>query len=163
MIFISAQYLVFYGGLQLQKQSFRAALLLKESANTKSLEIKTDQLYKDTKTFQWREHNKELIIENKFYEVLAVFQSAETAVITLIEDEKENELLQTYFQNSESHKKLSNVLQALLCLIFYPPQELNFMPDTKLYSQLTFCYLYKKSTDFRCFLIKPPTVNLPFA
>jgi len=160
MVFISGHHLVFISGVQSQKSLFRKNLLENNSSKIKTLSIATDQLFKDTKSIEWIENNKEIILKGRYHEVLGMRRTAKETLIFLIEDDAENKLFDEYYQNTAQHKSLTHLLQLFLSLHFTSPDQTSVPTVQGQAVDRIISDIQAIIHTYYPELIKPPTVNL---
>lgn len=121
ILFVSARYLVFVSLIKLQKSEFRKTILAQENKNIQQLKISAGDLYKDRNGIEWKEHNKEVVINAKFYEVISVLRNGDFCLVSIIEDEMENSLFMQFFATNDSTDDLNDCLGLLFELNFDIP------------------------------------------
>ena len=104
MLFTGSRYLVFRSVVNMQKKEFRQQILQQEHKTIKQLSVNPGELYRDGKGLEWKENNKELVINDVYHEVLSVKRCGDLFIVSIIEDTEENELFKKYFHKA-GHKK----------------------------------------------------------
>ena len=142
---ITARFAVFSGYLHTQKIELRKTSLLQKNVQVKKLTFSEQELFVDLGPYQWKEHNKELVIEGCYHEVISVQKTDKGFVVAVIEDKTENEVLKHFFKNNKAAQETANSLLQLLQVQYPAPSTLVFKtPSIKIYnyqqaSQPTLC------------------------
>lgn len=101
--------------IKCQKTNFRNELICKGSSSLEEIEISTTDLYKNKKGVEWHENNKEIIINETFFEVIKVISKKDITVLQVVKDEKENKLFASYFNNKLINKDFLVQLIKIMC------------------------------------------------
>ena len=125
LVFTSVSYLIFNQVLQFQKEEFRVTSLRLADRNTKQIRIPSSSLYQNDGNLQWAEDNRELIIQNVYYEVISVTLTGDTCIINAIEDEEENRSYTDFFALLKSNQKLAHFLLLISQFQFRLPNSLS--------------------------------------
>lgn len=156
ILLIAGRHAFFMSYMKSQKTLFRAANFKNNLKQTKTVEIALADLFKDKNGLVWKEHRKELVIEGKYHEVVFIQKKKNKVLVFIIEDEKENQLFETFFS---LHKSKTNFFVDLIKIL----GQLTFLKQTT--DQLHFTVSYFKKTvqnpllilkNFQTQLIKPP-------
>ncbi len=92
------------GYVRLQKDNFRKQLLSLPQQQFKVLALPAEALFKNKAGFEWKEKNKELVINGHYYEVVTYTVTNGIANVTLLADEAETNLFSVYFSHLHNHK-----------------------------------------------------------
>lgn len=112
-LLISLRFAFFISYVKSQKSEFRKQLIASCMASVKKISIRPNQLYRSHRGFEWKENNKELVINGVYHEVVRVERHGSMHEVFIIEDKQENQLFQRYFKlNAREHNKTLN------CIIF---------------------------------------------
>jgi len=142
--------------IKLQKSEFRETILLRENKNIKQLIVSEQDLHKDTKGIEWKENNKEVVINNKYHEVLSVTRQGNKCIVNVIEDELENSLFLNFFDNSRAGERLADTINVFFELNFELPLREKFgHRNMELYTYRPLS-VPDHSSDFFSRIIKPP-------
>jgi hypothetical protein len=101
IVMISLRYSLFISYVNSQKAEFRNSILKEKHHDLKSLHMPAVELFRDGKSLEWKENNKELVVNGVYYEVLQVKDSAGIGIVILVEDKNENQLFAKYFNLQE--------------------------------------------------------------
>lgn len=139
-----------------QKKEFRQQVLKQEHKTIKQIYVSAQDLYKDVKGLEWKEHNKEVVIANIYHEVLSVKKEGDHYVVNILEDKAENELFRNFFDHSNASKGLTNYLQLVFALNFTIPvaQEFKIQEEEQVHHLGQ--SKYEHTCDFYSKDIKPP-------
>jgi len=140
LLLINFRFSFFATYIKMQKTEFRAALLEKSNQKIIHLQIAKSNLYKNHflhsgKFAEWKENNKELVIDGMFHEVVSVVIVNDTAHLALIEDKAENSLFQKYISSKNIYSKDNNN---------FIPHVFNF---NYLLNETNFSFQYPKDID----------------
>ena len=117
---IAFRYLFFLSYLRQQKSEFRAELIRDKHNEVTVLKISLEELFRDKINFEWKNHNKELVIEGKYHEVIKVEKLEKYALVYVIEDQAENDLMSHYFKLDKSkHNQSADLIKILLSHYYY--------------------------------------------
>lgn len=101
--------------IKCQKTDFRQELISVHSGSMEELEMNTSDLYKNKKGVEWHENNKEITVNEVFFEVIKVVSKKNTTVLHVIKDEKENNLFASYFNNKLINNDFLIQLVKIMC------------------------------------------------
>lgn len=153
----SFRFFFFVSYVRLQKTDFRRELLLNGSKELLRFEFSENELFKDTKGFEWKKHNKELVVQGVYHEVIKVVLSGKKALVFAIPDKEENTLFQTYFSLQKNIQNNGPDLVKLLLNLSYLEPRFDFSASRQITS---FKPIISKtifhSDHFRLKSIKPP-------
>jgi hypothetical protein len=68
----------------------------------KTLSISFENLYRNHLGIEWKNNNKELVINGVYHEVIAIIKNNSSANVIVIADNEENNLFQRFFTNGSS-------------------------------------------------------------
>lgn len=149
---------MFTSYIHLKKVEFRKAVLNKSVSQVKCMSFSEKELYTNSKDYEWKENNKELVIKGVYHEVVSVKKTGEVYEVLIIADTNENELFQNYFAiQRAADKGLNDQLLSLLLLTYIQPEQTQ---TTKVETLCCFDYdngIYFTESSFHLKLIKPPT------
>lgn len=115
---ISLRYLLFVSAIQLNKCNFKQQSI--QLSKIKSIEIKTNNLYKNTTELTWKDHNKEVKIGQTMYEVIYIHQGAKGYMVYLMEDIHESSWLNYFTKlNDQKNKALKDLFKIFSSIGFY--------------------------------------------
>jgi hypothetical protein len=113
-------YLFFTGFVKLKKNEFRHELLASSNGKIQTIEMHKKDLFLDKNGVEWKDKNKEVFIQNCFYEVLRIVENGPFAIIYLIKDENESKLLASFLANQNAHSdfvySLVKIYASLFCV-----------------------------------------------
>jgi hypothetical protein len=154
---ISFRFFFFVSYIRLQKTDFRQQLFLSGSRELVRFEFSENELFHDTKGFEWKKQNKELVVQGVYHEVIKVVLSGKKAIVFAIPDKEENSLFQSYFGLQKNIQDNGPDLVKLLLNLSYLESRFDFSarcqitPFKPLVSKIIF-----HSDHFRLKSIKPP-------
>ncbi len=128
MLFIAARFTVLRSVVKVQKKQFRKTVLLQQINELKQITVSADDLYKDTKLIEWKENNKEVVINGKYHEVISVEKKDGCYIVSIIEDSKENELFKNFFEKTDKNGHLADCITLVLGMNFVTSQPIQFKP-----------------------------------
>jgi hypothetical protein len=135
VILITARFAVFSGYLHSQKIELRKTSLVQQNLKVKKIIFSKEDLFEDRAEYEWKEHNKELVISGSYHEVLSVQKIGESFVVSVIEDKTENELLKGFFEKNTSAQETANNLLYVLQMQYPAPNKLTLkVPPINFYS-----------------------------
>ncbi len=157
LFLISSRFLFFISFVKHQKVEFRKQLIEQNSIEIKKLELNHEALYKDGNGLEWKENNKELVINGVYHEVISVIKTNGNFLLLLLEDKEENTLFKNFFHLNKQAKnsllEISNLLLALNYLENRSELSLNR-------AYINICYTpnncFFKENSFKRSLLKPP-------
>jgi hypothetical protein len=155
---ITFRFLFFISYIQEQKFDFRQQLISETNLKVIEVEFSNEDLYKNKNGFEWKEENKELVIDGVYYEVVSVKINKDHAVVSVINDKAENTLFKKFFcANKGIHKDFSDLIKLLLNLTYFgdntPIQIKSFSKE--IVNTYRFYYQFSDS-EFLLKQIKPP-------
>lgn len=145
---VSCRYIVFNSYVRTQKHEFRKKALEQNIAELKMISCDSKQLFKSRPGLEWKKHNKELVINGIYHEVLRTETRGNVAYIYVIPDKEESNLFNTYFTSEKNKSTNASICSLLLnvfmmfesnrlCFalytnsIYYHPLNANRMPEFK--------------------------------
>jgi hypothetical protein len=93
---IAFRFVFFISYVRSQKTEFRRTVIANGLHHLKRIEFPAAELYKNKNGFEWKENNRELVIDGKYFEVISVINTDNLSVVLVIEDSEENELFKKY-------------------------------------------------------------------
>lgn len=157
-LLITGRFLFFISYIKSQKPIFRSQLIQQNLSSVKPIKIDAKDLYSNSNTMQWKEHNKELVIHGIYHEVISIKKLANSVLVFVIEDEEENQLFEKYFSLNKSRSSFILELLKLLTYLTYiqnPSFILNSPAFTDKNKTNTLQFILNQ---FKMKLIKPPTI-----
>lgn len=148
--------MVFTGMVKSQKKEFRQQVLQHQHTTVKKIEVAAQDLYEDIKGLEWKEHNKEVVIEGVYHEVLSVERSGDHYIVSILEDRAENELFRNFFDKSDTSKGLTNYLQLVFAMNFTIPVAQEFKAQEAEEALRLGQSKHEHISDFYSKEIKPP-------
>lgn len=126
MLFIAARFTVLQSFVNLQKKQFRQTVLLEKKKELKQVVFSEDNLFKDTKNCEWKEGNKELVLNGIYHEVVSIDKKDGNYIVTIIEDKKENELFANFFTTTNNKMQLTDCIIMILGMTFVASEPFEF-------------------------------------
>lgn len=162
MLFVGARFVVFKSVIKLQKREFRQQVLKLQHKTFKQIIVSSQDIFKDADGVEWKENNKEVVINNVYHEVISVKKQGNIYVVNIIEDRMENELFRNFFDNSDKGKGLADQLLIVFTMNFVLPQQQEI--KSQFYHNLEYC---KAKTQFPLIgfhskTIKPPSSSTTY-
>jgi hypothetical protein len=161
LFLISSRFVFFISYVKSQKTEFRKQLLEQNAGETKVLKFNQHQLFKDGNGFEWKENNKELVINGTYYEVISIKKNTAAYTVILIEDKEENVLFKSYFHLNKKAKNTLKDMSELLLVVNYLQNtfEYNLKQNHQNICYLPFNRLFT-AESFKANLLKPPALFL---
>lgn len=156
---ITFRFLFFISYIKVQKHNFRDQLIKESKNEVFEVQLAENDLFMDKPGFDWKENNKELVIDGVYHEVIAIKKINGKAIVSLIEDKAENTLFKKFFSANKSiHKNFADLIQLLLNLTYHETHYDISFKQTDLKPQLVRSEI--QFTDQKFFLkqFKPPRV-----
>ena len=157
MIFVSFRFLFFVSYIHLQKSNFRQQIVNSNYKELVKLNFQEKDLFIDKNGFEWKEKNKELLLNGSYYEVIKIEKLKDHVEVSVIADKAENLLFETYFKlNKNLHDSNTNLINLLLNLTYLNTP---FQIDLRHYFQkiiepVTFVHFTEQNYVLKS--IKPP-------
>lgn len=95
------------------KEFLIADALKSKGTEIHTVTISSSDLYRNMPGFEWKEKNRELCINGRYFEVLKIELCNKQAILYLVNDKKENELFRSFYEHSNK-KHQGFILQCLL-------------------------------------------------
>jgi len=112
-VFITGNYFIYRQVTKAHKKEFKAFIRSK-CAKTETLEISPSELYTNNSKITWLDHNKEVLVNDVIYDIVAISNSGTKVILTVVNDTYEKELMNRYkdqYQSeTNSHKKNNSVI-----------------------------------------------------
>jgi hypothetical protein len=157
MLVVGCRFLLFQSYVHSQKSEFRKISIENRSEKLQHLMFAENDLYKNANGYEWKHHNKELVINGQFHEVLAVIKKQNGYEVIIITDNAENELFKHFFA-SETNKNNSlayHLIQFLQLCFFETTSPQLIQNPISIVSYPPFNYEQLKQEHLHE-LIKPP-------
>ncbi|MBA2611939.1 MAG: hypothetical protein H0U95_08215 [Bacteroidetes bacterium] len=155
---ITFRFVFFISYIQVQKSGFREELIMNNTQQLSEIKFTAADIYISKNGFEWKEKNKELLINGKYHEVISVTKVNDHFVVKIIADKTENKLFEKFFAlNKNAQKGYVDLVKLLLSF--------NYLNDIPLNTVAIFCVGNIKkphavfaftSTYFLLKQIKPP-------
>lgn len=121
VIGITTRFAVFSGYIHSKKVELCKSTLLQQHVQVKKIIFSEEELFLDKGIYEWKEHNKELVINGSYHEVLSVHKINRGFVVAVVEDKVENDLLKHFFKKNKTAQETANSLLQLLQLQYPVP------------------------------------------
>ena len=119
MILVSFRFLFFVSYIQVQKSTFRQQIVSSHSEELVKLNFQEKDLFQDKNGFEWKEKNKEILMDGNYYEVMKIEKCGDHVEVSMIADKIENALFQNYFKlNKNLQNTNTNLIHLLLNLTY---------------------------------------------
>jgi L-rhamnose mutarotase len=115
LVLITSRFLFFSGYLKIQKSIFRKEITSLSMKEVFVIKMTNNKLYKNIEGYEWKEKNKELVINGIYHEVISLKKNNGYSYISVIEDKAENQLFKRFF----STNKQSVVTNIYTCQRFW--------------------------------------------
>lgn len=157
VVLITARFSIFTGYVHLQKEQLVRTALSSRNARLTTLTLNKDQLYRNGPGREWREHNREIVLDGRYFEVKEVLVEDSLARLVLIEDQEENRLVSQFFeQDQQAKSQLGHLLLLIMSMQCLPEDAVSVTacssPSIK-YHQTPHSQLPEK---FNAELLQPP-------
>lgn len=158
IIIMSGGFILFHAYIYFQKEEFRETTLSKSKRDAVRLLFGVNDIYKNTNGVEWKELNKEVVVDGIYYEIISVKKGSTYYEVMAIEDDEENRLCQNYFTFEKASKdKLNKQLLSFMFLTYIPPMQsapgfTDFLDVSHNFQIAPFT-----ETSFHLKLNKPPT------
>jgi hypothetical protein len=113
LLLSSSRFIIFNHYMGKQKETFRQKALLTNAKALSVLRIGKKDLYVDGSGREWKDGNRELLLNGKFHEVVAIKEDGRSVLLYLIEDSRESQLFHE-FNNTFGKDDLCGFAQILL-------------------------------------------------
>lgn len=100
----SFRYLLFAGYMQIEKTAIRRDISNRREHAYQYLRCSKKDLYHSTGSITWKDHNKEVVIDGTFYEIVAISNNRDTCILKLEKDDFETSLFDAFLK---LHDKLN--------------------------------------------------------
>ena len=114
MLLAAGRFMIFSSYLKTQKANFRVQVLADPKASVIILTIPDSSLYRDTGKIEWKDDNKELVMDGIYHEVVRVEKSGTNIVVYLVEDREESRLYAEFLDNCPDHSGSSALVYYLV-------------------------------------------------
>ena len=105
--------------LHSQKTIFRQQIAKDHTHKIITLELSEADLFANKNGLEWKEKNKELIVNGKYHEVIAIKKQGKHVFVSIIEDKLENSLFERFFAAKQIDNSFFNDLVNLLFNLTY--------------------------------------------
>jgi hypothetical protein len=154
---ITFRFIFFISYIKVQKHNFRDQLIKESKSEVFEVQLAEGDLFIDKPGFDWKENNKELVIEGVYHEVIAVKKINGKAFVSLIEDKAENTLFKNFFcANKGIHKDFADLIKLLLNLTYLENNNSLGLIKVEVSAQLNVADLLFEDFKFYLKQIKPP-------
>ena len=154
---ITFRFLFFISYIKGQKNDLRKQLLSENNTALVEVEFLNSDVFKNKNGFEWKEHNKELVINGIYHEVISIKKYKDHTIVSIIEDKAENTLFKRFFSlNKGIHKDFADLIKLLLnftCIQNVPV--INFEQKQEIV-QLNSAVFQFTDSQFYLKKIKPP-------
>lgn len=132
MIAISGRFAFFQLHLRSLKADFRHRVLSQSSLPILKLSLKKNDLYVDSGPLQWKDNNKEVVLNGVFHEVVKVILHGDSVTVYLIEDKYESDLYRRYIATDHRQETASwyHLLGCLQTILSGDGIQFNFISDS---------------------------------
>jgi hypothetical protein len=114
LVVLCLRFVIFETYIQSHKQRFRNDALQQNENGIKTLVMPLHQLYADIAGMEWKEQNRELIVNGSYHEVLRVDIRENDALVYIVEDAQENQLFAKFFRENVDQKNNLNLFTSFL-------------------------------------------------
>ena len=97
ILLLSFRFLFFISFIHLEKSNFREQLVKGNSGEIHKLFFSEADLFKNKNGFEWKENNKELVVNGIYHEVIGLVKKNGHYIVLVLNDQIENTLFQKYF------------------------------------------------------------------
>jgi len=152
LVFSCGSFFIYKIYLRSYKKEFRSFVNIQKQDKLESYTIPLNQLYVSSAVLKWEDENKEVIIEGKLYDVIALVIQNDQVILSLLPDFKELQLKQEFADLFNDSAKNSSPFLNLL------KQMLNLKFESNSFSFLSYNTL--NEVCFTDFLFNLPEVSL---
>ena len=154
---ISFRFLFFISYIKVQKTDFRKQLIAESNSKVVEVKFSNEDLYKNKNGFEWKEKNKELVIDGIFHEVIGIKKFKDHSIVSIIEDKAENSLFKKFFSMHKGiHKDFSDLIKLLLNLTYLQNDTEHGFYQTVVLNKLNSSEMLFSDFLFYLKKIKPP-------
>lgn len=122
-VVITGRFLVFTSYIHSQKTIFRSLATKDYTQKISTLELQEEDLFANKNGLEWKEKNKELIVNGKYHEVITIKKQGKHVFVSIIEDKLENSLFERFFAAKQIDNSFFNDLVNLLFNLTYLKNE----------------------------------------
>ncbi|MFO0322594.1 MAG: hypothetical protein ACK504_09230 [Bacteroidota bacterium] len=162
MLLVASRFMVFCSVVNAQKKQFRQTTLLQQKTELKQIAFRDNELYNDVKGVEWKENNKEIVLNGKYYEVVSIEKKVGIYVVNIIEDTKENELFEFFFKNTERKGELTDYLTLVLGMNFITSEAIKFKNTQAGLANHQTPFTLKSGIELSNRTEKPPRVKISY-
>lgn len=132
IVFLTGNYFIYKQITKAHKKEFKA-YIRSRFAKTIKISIHPSELYSNNSKINWLDDNKEVIINDVLYDVISIKNNGTLVVLTVVDDKKEKELMDTYrdrfddFRASHSSKNKPQVAKDFFSLKYLPIKTNSFL------------------------------------
>ena len=113
------RFFVFMSYIHIKKAEFRENIISSHGNSIVSLEMPKADLFKNKPGYEWKEGNRELVINGVYHEVIAIKSHNSGVLVLLVPDRVENDLFSRFFRlHKKSSEHLANFVSLLLGFSF---------------------------------------------
>ena len=156
IVLVTVRFSVLQLTIKFQKKTFRHSTLIHNKKKQKVFIISMQSLFVDNNEIEWKENNKEIVVNGKYHEVIEIKKDKNFYQVFAIEDNEENKLFYQFFISENLNKKLVNCF--LLIYSFNAIENCLNFSIKNCFKELnnSIYYLLKFGTEFENLLFKPP-------
>lgn len=156
LVFVAARFSLLQFTIKLHKKNYRYSTLIHNKKQLKVISIPCQSIFIDNKGIEWKENNKEIVINGKYHEVIEIKKNKNFYQVFIIEDDEENLMFYKYFISEKLNKQLLNCFLLIYSINAIENRlELYFKNQFKVI-QTSFNYIFKFGSEFENLFIKPP-------
>lgn len=157
-LFVALRFAVLHSVVKIQKKQFRHTALMQQKSEWITLTFNSEELYKDTKGVEWKENNKEIVINGKYHEVVSIEKKNGKYCVNIIDDRKENELFRDFFDKIEKKGQLTDCILYVLAMNFIVSDPVGLEQPTGTEINHVTILTLKNGIEFSARTEKPPRV-----
>jgi hypothetical protein len=162
MLFIAARFAVLRSVVKVQKKQFRQTALMQQKNELKQLAFLPEDLYKDAKGLEWKENNKEIVLDGKYHEVISIEKKNGSYIVSIIEDRKENELFRNFFEKTDKNGHLADCILLVVGMNFTASPQFEFKQQPIVFIEHQTRYTLKSGIEISARTERPPARTLHF-
>ncbi len=156
IVFVTARFSMLQFTIKLHKKSFRYSTLIHNKKQLKVISIPSQSIFADSDGIEWKENNKEIVINGKYHEVVEIKKNQNSFQVFVIEDDEENLMFYKYFISEKLNKQLVNCFLLIYSLNAIENNLILILKNHFKDIQTSFNYIFKFGFEFENLLIKPP-------
>lgn len=107
-LFLTGNYFLYKQFTKAHKKEFKA-FIRSNYTQTETIEIVPSELYSDNASIKWLDHNKEVLLNDRLYDIVGISSGGTKVILTVVNDTYEKDLMNRYeHQYNESSRKQSD-------------------------------------------------------